>query len=994
MDELLTPISTTYLKAKKDEEPLFVQVKSSNKTETSRPPAPAQISSIDEALDVLKSQPDYPALIAVLRFLTRTEQRTGHFQLQNPGPKSAAAVHLLVTEIAPNYWTLLLEGSVDHGSEHETELSHDAALLLQCLRSVTGLNALVAQIRALIQEFKQSGSARRPDLPLVLSMFLDMLASLLDGGSSIRLLWEASTAALSNTSLKNTQSLNLISVLSGGQLLSVVAEAATYIPRDQLRTKTQWITDGLAYTRWIGQNVASWARSSTADQELQFCYELLRRGMTLGYSETLVKVLIDDLLLSKESNVANFRDVCFRQSQISKKIMYILLAHLSQKYLDRLALENSGPDATVSAATSVIQSVVDSDELRISHLVEWCTSASGAGIGNGIGIRRAVLAALAKNPATVSTVLEKSLAQFGDELYIKHAAALQQEAHTQVLLLSAGYVHRSSPMKMRMLLRSSTYLGTISNRIASTQVRTRFLGMVVGETLSELIDGGEKRLNFQMEELETEEAHFLKGLVRVKDDPGPADLIQSAASPGSVSNVRSATKAKANFEKRPKPKAKPEPKISALKPRAIIEEVDTDGEEEEDDDLVPYAKGSDPEDSDDDATLVQRDKVKPPVYIRDLIAFLRDSENYDKQKLGLQTAPVLIRRKANFGTEVSSHADEIAGLLVGVQDKFEIQGFEDLKLQGMIALVVAQPRMMAPWFARTFFEGDYSLSQRTAVLVALGLSAREVAGFEASQYQSAASFASKRLPEDMERMYLTPGLQQERLPTSHLKALPPTALETIAASITSSFLAPLAVKAADATSGPDALKLESFTARYKSTVKDRPRVRAIPNTTATLLAKHFFAPLAAYFQVALRSPRAVVLNPVLLGTYLQTLGIIIHAAGPSTLSLPQLTSELWNLLLGVRVHAAKDMSSLRGWLVAMAALLQVNEGDMRTLCETQGREIVETREWVGGVFERTRGEDGGEENDVKMLAAGVLLRIGEAIEKYQALLMGDMIGFS
>jgi telomere length regulation protein len=29
-----------------------------------------------------------------------------------------------------------------------------------------------------------------------------------------------------------------------------------------------------------------------------------------------------------------------------------------------------------------------------------------------------------------------------------------------------------------------------------------------------------------------------------------------------------------------------------------------------------------------------------------------------------------------------------------------------------------------------------------------------------------------------------------------------------------------------------------------------------------------------------------------------------------------------------------------------------------------------------------------------MLAAGVLLRIGEAIEKYQALLMGDMIGFT
>ena len=84
---------------------------------------------------------------------------------------------------------------------------------------------------------------------------------------------------------------------------------------------------------------------------------------------------------------------------------------------------------------------------------------------------------------------------------------------------------------------------------------------------------------------------------------------------------------------------------------------------------------------------------------------------------------------------------------------------------------------------------------------------------------------------------------------------------------------------------------------------------------------------------------------------------------------------------------------MKGWLVAMASLLEVNGGDLRRLCENQGREVVETREWVAMVFEKTRGEDGGEENDVKMLAAGVLIRLGEAIEKYQGLLMGDMIGF-
>lgn len=93
----------------------------------------------------------------------------------------------------------------------------------------------------------------------------------------------------------------------------------------------------------------------------------------------------------------------------------------------------------------------------------------------------------------------------------------------------------------------------------------------------------------------------------------------------------------------------------------------------------------------------------------------------------------------------------------------------------------------------------------------------------------------------------------------------------------------------------------------------------------------------------------------------------------------------------MRVHVLGDLGALKGWLVAMSVLLEVNEDNMRRICEEQGREVVESREWVSSVFERTRGDDGGEENDVKMLAAGVLIKLGEAIEKYQALLMGDLL---
>ncbi|KPM40985.1 hypothetical protein AK830_g5610 [Neonectria ditissima] len=990
MDELLTPVSTTYLKARNEPELLLTEVKTTtpaHANQTSR-----AVSSADDALDALKNQPDYETLIAVLKFLTSPRPAPDGFRLHVPSPKSAGIVSLLVSEIAPNYWTLLLEGSVDDDVQTGGLRPHDAELFLSCLRSVTGLNATVAQIRALIQESRAGGKeTKRSDVSLNLKILLDLLTAVLYGENSVRDIWTSSTDGLSNVSLKKAQSQKLASLLTNEQIISVCAEALAVIEHDEIRPETRWIADGIEYSKWIGRNIVAWARLPPKNDELSSCSDLFQKSLSLSHSgKTLIKAVIDGLLLTKGSPYPVFTQIAFSQPRNSRKILNILLHYFSTKLLSHLTLDDLTPSETVSAVATIIQGVVSEDEARKALLINWCASSSGAGLGATVGIRRAVLAALAQDREAITTVLAKSLAQFGDELYIKHAAMLQQNVHTEVLLLAAGYVHRISPIKLTMLLRTGSYMSTISNRIGATQIRARFLGMVVGESLSALIDNKEKKLDFHMEETDTEEAQQLGDLTKVSDKLDTADPILSDIH-AQVMSRQSKSKGKAPSMAMKKPK--PKPAITTVKPKAIIQEIDSSGDEDKDD-LVPYAKDSDPEDSDDDATLVQRNKPKPPVYIRDLITFLRDSESCDKQKLAIHTAPVLIRRKANYGAEVSSHADELAGLLVGLQDKFEIDDFSDLRLQGMVSLVVSQPKMMAPWFARTFFEGDYSLSQRTSVLITLGLAARELAGFEVSQHQSAAAFPSKRLPEKMEQLYLESSDETKKLPASQLKALPSNAIDSIAKSLTSSFLGPLAAEAADANTGPDVLKLQSFTTRYKSTTKAKPRVRAIPNTTAAVLATVFFSPLTAHFQAALRSSKPLILNPALLALYLQTLGIIIHAAGPSTLSLPQLTSELWDLLLNVRVHVLGDVGALRGWLVAMASLLEVNGGDMQRLCQSQGREVVETREWVSLVFERTRGEDGGEENEVKMLAAGVLIRLGEAIEKYQALLMGDMIGFT
>ncbi|PHH92338.1 hypothetical protein CDD83_7826 [Cordyceps sp. RAO-2017] len=969
-DDLLRPVRTTYFKNKRAPD---AQAPTARAGEASKAVAPGA----DEALQALRSQPDYDSLMTTLRSLAATAQ------LHLPSPTSASVVHVLVSEIVPNYWALLRE---------DDDARDDADLLLACLRSVAGLNVLTAHARALIQAAGPGGGApKRPDVPPNLELFLDVLAAVLAGDDSIRTLWTSSAAGLRDAATKKAQAQQLSALVAGGRILATAAEALAVVGKAGAAAGVRWVADGVDFSRWIGRNLVAWAKAAMSDQDAAFCSDLFQRAMSLGYAGALVGTVIDGLLLARDGQPDAFGRLCLRRPPLAKKVIDMLLDRLSQRYLNSLQLDDAGPDATVAAVAGIIDTVAAGDEARKSHLVNWCTASSGAGLGDGVGIRRAVIAALARDKETVATVLERSLAQFGDQLYITHAPMLQQEVHTQVLILSAGYVARLAPIKLNMLLRSGAYLTAISNRIAATHARARVLGMAVGESLSALADGKATKLDFHMEETETREVEWLKGLGKVPDSVGPFDSllvsIHDAVSPPAPAVTRLEPKPRAD------PKAWPRPRPTAAgtpAPRPIIEEIDSS---DDDDGLVPYAKGSDPEDSDDDAALVRRNKPKAPVYIRDLIAYLRDSENYDKQKLALQTAPVLIRRKANYGTEVSAHADELAGLLVGLQDKFDLDDFAESRQQAMIALVVAQPKSMGPWFARTFFEGDYSLSQRTSVLVTLGLSARELAGRDTSEHQTAASFPSKRLPDKVEQLYLDASQRPEQPAASRLRALPPTALEDISQSLVSSFLGPLAAQAADATSGPDVLKLQTFTQRYKSRAKVRPRVRAIPNTTAALLAAYFFSPLTAHLQPALRSSKPVVLNPALLSLYLQTVGIVVDAAGPSTLSLPQLTAELWDLLLRVRAHVLGDLGAAKGWLFALTVLIDVNEGDMRRLCQEQGREVMETREWVGAVFERTRGDDGGVENEVKMLAAGVLIKLGEAIEKFQALLMGDLIDF-
>ncbi|KAK1829821.1 DNA replication checkpoint protein tel2 [Podospora conica] len=964
-------------------------------------PGPRRPTKPEDCYQILRDQPDYESLTSTLLFLSRPPREDPNaFALWKPTPVGGQIIHALVTNTAPNYWANMKE---DAGVGQDSCMD----LFVSCVRCVAGVNCILTRLKALVKEAKSEGQAKGPPSYLEVETMLDLLGRVLLGDSVILDMWRDAAAGDGDKARVKPLTDGMLSLFGGGIIISVSAEA-TELLKD--KSPDLWFSRIPDYAEWLSRNVARGQLESPTPSQSKFFSQLFERGSRLGDFSKMTRTVVSKLLVAQSTDQTKFAVLMDGlQQKEQRRVLFEVLQILSTDHLHRLGNCTSRESpAMVSAVAAAVDLIVNGVPLRVDHLVQWLTAPSGAGAADGVGIRRAVLAVLAKDMSSMVKVLESSISQFADKLYLGFTPIVQQEAHAQVILLSAGYVARGSKMKLRSVTRSASYPNMISNRIAALTSRARFLGMVVGEAISALID--EKSLDFKNDETNSPEGLWYKGLTGVSDTIGPIEPLIKASQPSSDLELSKVARKEPKVVNIPRKQNKPPPKPVAArhgKPATtgirIVEEVS-------DDDLgggvAPYAKpDSDAEDSEEDATLVRRDKLTSPVYIRDLIAYFRKTDSYDHQKLALTTAPTLIRRKANYGSEVADHSDEVASLLAGLQNTYDMEDFDNLRLQGMIALVVASPKTMGEWFAKTFFDGDYSIAQRASILVTLGLAAREIAGLDESKYAAGSSFASKSLPEQIEKLYLDQNASTRALPSSSsLKPLAPNALEKIARSVTSDILAPLAAAAADKATGPDALKLSTFTSRLTKTNKSKTTSarRNPPKTntvTTQILAKSLFYPLTARFQSALHSTtqrsKIFVFQPYLLGLLLKTLGLVLHATGPFTLEVQQMTSELWTLAMSPPVlkQAAGDLTLRNSVLFALLAILDVNVDRMREVCRGMGKEVVEAREWAATVYGATAGGDRGEEEETKGMAAAVLVRLSGAMEEWRLAMVGDLVGF-
>ncbi len=173
------------------------------------------------------------------------------------------------------------------------------------------------------------------------------------------------------------------------------------------------------------------------------------------------------------------------------------------------------------------------------------------------------------------------------------------------------------------------------------------------------------------------------------------------------------------------------------------------------------------------------------------------ADDYNKVNKGLKTAPNLIRQKAHFGTELSDHAQDLARILVGLQDTYEMEQFQELRQSALIALVASAPEIVVAYLIDVYFTGDISIQQRLILLSAIGIGARELAGFETTVIHI---FNHTDIEELIGQQLLPPALhRQYASPVDHLSQ-----------QLEATMIEPIREAAITKLSGPQVLQVRRF----------------------------------------------------------------------------------------------------------------------------------------------------------------------------------------
>lgn len=288
MEGLLTPLKTTVSDTKSAEPQLAVFGSKGPNGQVRN----GTLQSPEDILNALKSKPDSELLTSVLRWLDPGAVKPDQFNIKIPSPKAAQIIFSLVSETIPDYWRTW------QGADNPT-LLNQKRLLLRCLSSVSGLGAIAARLRILMdlkEDARSEAKVTQSSKSQALEEMLGVLESLLQGKNFISRILTDISSLISIPSQRTLLWKDFITTIAGGRVLSLAAEADHFVNQSSPNSRPRcWLSDGSQYSSWLGENLAH----SLIDQvqNLDALAQLFSRALKLGHiGESIIKLSVGFLI--------------------------------------------------------------------------------------------------------------------------------------------------------------------------------------------------------------------------------------------------------------------------------------------------------------------------------------------------------------------------------------------------------------------------------------------------------------------------------------------------------------------------------------------------------------------------------------------------------------------------------------------------------------------------------------------------------------------------
>ncbi|XP_054716521.1 telomere length regulation protein TEL2 homolog [Uloborus diversus] len=369
-----------------------------------------------------------------------------------------------------------------------------------------------------------------------------------------------------------------------------------------------------------------------------------------------------------------------------------------------------------------------------------------------------------KRGAQFEKIVDALLKSWSDPSALKYQSFEQQTYLASALMICGAWLEKEP------IFCNKAYLHYVINgtqiRIGNSEETIRSLGMIVGESLSSVLDSDTVKLQF-----EHSNPALVSSLMELKHVPSKPDTNCSIYEDDLIC-----------FEKMEEERKNLEESLSEpIKSKAIPNIVEIDS----DDDLEPYDLSND----------LPQEETKRPLYLRDCMAGLFEQENADWAEQCLKCAESLI--KAN-GDVVHEVAVEMAKILLHLDDKFAIPDFIGLRHRALIALITHCPVLVADYLTSQFYERDYNIRQRLDILEVLAAGSQQLSFLKVKVAASEPQYVKDKFEIDIEehwRSIIDKRVEAKtRYITKKKKAPVPEAQENKFSSVAGHFFFPLMEK--------------------------------------------------------------------------------------------------------------------------------------------------------------------------------------------------------